>query len=133
MNSAFFAKWQPYALSLLRFYVGLSIIEHGTGKILGFPVVASFATTKISSLSGIAGLFELVGGALLILGLFTRPAAFILSGMCAVAYFLVHAPHSFFPVVNSGELAAVYSFVFLYLVFAGGGPISLDAILRRKN
>ncbi|MDB5654894.1 MAG: hypothetical protein JWQ94_2507 [Tardiphaga sp.] len=127
------SKYQPIALSVLRFYTGLSIIEHGTGKILGFPVVASFANTKIGSLSGVGGLIELIGGALIILGLFTRPVAFIMAGFTAVAYFMVHAPRSFFPVVNMGELAAVYCFIFLYLIFAGAGPLSLDAILRKKS
>jgi putative oxidoreductase len=125
-------KWQPIALSVLRFYVGLSIIEHGLGKLFGFPVVPSFANVQLASLPGLGGVIELVGGALMIVGLFTRPAAFILAGFTAVAYFMVHAPKSFFPVINGGELAAVYCFVFLYLIFAGAGPISLDAVLRKK-
>lgn len=129
----FLTKYQPIMLSVLRFYTGLSIIEHGTGKILRFPTVPAFANTTMTSMSGIGGFIELIGGALIILGLFTRGAAFILSGMCAVAYFMVHAPKSFYPVINGGELAAVYCFVFLYLVFAGGGPLSLDAIIRKKS
>jgi putative oxidoreductase len=75
----------------------------------------------------------LIGGALIIVGLFTRPIAFIMAGFTAVAYFMVHAPRSFFPIVNGGELAAVYCFVFLYLVFAGAGPLSLDAVLRKNG
>ena len=126
------SKWQPYALSLLRFYTGLSILQHGMGKTFGFPVVPSFAGVQISSLAGVGGLIELIGGVLFLLGLFTRPVAFILCGFTAVAYFMVHAPKSFFPVINGGELAAVYCFVFLYFVFAGAGPISLDALLRKK-
>lgn len=126
------AKWQPIALSVLRFYTGLSIIEHGLSKLFGFPPVPALANVQIGSLMGIGGLIELIGGALIILGLFTRPAAFIMAGFTAVAYFMVHAPKSFYPVVNGGELAAVYCFVFLYLIFAGGGPLSLDALLRKK-
>ena len=126
------SRYQPIVLSLLRFYVGLSIMQHGTGKILGFPVVPSFANTQIGSLSGIGGLIELFGGLLFLLGLFTRPVAFLLAGFTAVAYFMVHAPKSFFPVVNGGELAAVYCFVFLYFIFSGAGPLSLDAIVRKK-
>ena len=117
-------------LSILRIYVGLSLLQHGTGKILGFPVVPSFANVQLSSLAGIGGLIELIGGTLFILGLFTRPVAFILCGFTAVAYFMVHAGRSFYPVLNGGELAAVYCFVFLYFVFAGAGPWSLDALRK---
>jgi putative oxidoreductase len=127
------SKYQPIVLSLLRFYVGLSIIEHGTVKILGFPAGTALGSPAMGTLGWTGGMIELIGGALIIVGLFTRPAAFILSGFTAVAYFMVHAPQSFYPVVNKGELAAVYCFVFLYLVFAGGGPISLDAMLRKKS
>ena len=126
------SKYQPIALSVLRIYTALSIMQHGTGKILGFPVVPSFANVQISSLSGIGGLIELFAGLLFLLGLFTRPVAFLLAGFTAVAYFMVHAPKSFFPVVNGGELAAVYCFVFLYFIFSGPGPLSLDAIVRKK-
>ena len=126
------SRYQPIVLSLLRFYVGLSIMQHGTAKILGFPPGAGLGSPAVGTLSWTGGMIELIGGALMILGLFTRPAAFILSGFCAVAYFMVHAKNSFFPIVNKGELAAVYSFVFFYLIFAGAGPISLDAILRKK-
>jgi len=120
-------------LSILRIYVGLSLLQHGTGKILGFPVVPSFAHVQINSLAGVGGLIELIGGALFILGLFTRPVAFILCGFTAVAYFMVHAPRNFYPVLNGGELAAVYCFVFLYFVFAGAGTWSLDALRNRKS
>jgi putative oxidoreductase len=91
-----------------------------------------FAHLQIGSMVGAAGFIELIGGALLVVGLLTRAAAFIASGMTAVAYFTVHAPQNFMPIVNGGELAALYCFVFFYLVFAGGGPISLDAMLRKK-
>jgi putative oxidoreductase len=119
-------------LSILRIYTGLSLLQHGTGKILGFPAVPAFANVQISSLAGVGGLIELVGGILLTIGLFTRPTAFILSGFTAVAYFMVHAGRSFYPVLNGGELAAVYCFVFLYFIFAGPGPWSLDALMNRK-
>jgi putative oxidoreductase len=120
-------------LSILRIYTGLSLLEHGTGKILGFPVVPSFANVQITSLTGIGGLIELVGGILFTIGLFTRPVAFLLSGFTAVAYFMVHAGRNFYPVINGGELAAVYCFVFLYFVFAGAGPWSLDALRQGKS
>jgi putative oxidoreductase len=120
-------------LSILRIYTGLSLLQHGTGKILGFPVVPTFANVQINSLSGVGGLIELVGGLLFTIGLFTRPVAFILSGFTAVAYFMVHAPKNFYPVINGGELAAVYCFVFLFFVFAGAGPWSLDALLRKDK
>lgn len=112
---------------------GLLFLQHGTGKWLGFPAgvqgyPASFSNFSFVS-SASAGLFELVGGVLIVLGLFTRPVAFILSGMCAVAYFYAHAPSSFFPIINRGELAVLYSFVFIYLFAAGGGTWSLDRIL----
>jgi putative oxidoreductase len=120
-------------LSILRIYTGLSLLQHGTGKILGFPAVPSFANIQINSLAGAGGLIELIGGALFVLGLFTRPVAFILCGFTAVAYFMVHAPRGFYPVLNGGELAAVYCFVFLYFVFAGGGAWSLDALRSGKG
>ncbi|MGO9357176.1 MAG: DoxX family protein [Xanthobacteraceae bacterium] len=125
--------WAPRILSVLRIFAGLEILQHGTGKILAFPTVPMFANVQIGSLMGIGGLIELIGGVLFILGLFTRPVAFILSGFTAVAYFMVHAPKGFFPVLNGGELAALYSFVFLYFVFAGAGPWSLDATMRGKT
>ena len=125
------AAWAPRALSVLRIITGLMIIEHGMAKLLGWPVVAAFAQLKLFSLLGLAGTLELVGGALLILGLFTQPVAFILSGEMAVAYFMVHAPRSFFPLVNGGSLAIIYCFAFLYLSTAGGGPWSLDAAMKK--
>lgn len=127
------AKWQPTVLSLLRFMSGLLLLQHGTAKLLGFPAMANFANLQITSMPGIAGIIELVGGALLVVGLFTRATAFIASGMTAVAYFMVHAPKGFMPILNGGELAVLYCFVFFYLVFAGGGPISLDAMMRKKS
>ncbi|ABA05704.1 conserved hypothetical protein [Nitrobacter winogradskyi Nb-255] len=128
-----FTKWQPIVLSLLRFMSGLLLMQHGTAKLLGFPSLPMFADLQVASLVGVAGIIELVGGGLLVVGLFTRAAAFITSGMTAVAYFLVHAPKTFMPIANGGELAALYCFVFFYLVFAGGGPISLDKVLFNRS
>jgi putative oxidoreductase len=125
------AAWAPRALSLLRIITGLMIIEHGMAKLLGWPVVAAFAQLKLFSLLGLAGTIELVGGALLIIGLFTQPVAFILSGEMAVAYFMVHAPRSFFPLINGGSLAIIYCFACLYLSTAGGGPWSVDATMKK--
>jgi putative oxidoreductase len=119
-------------LSILRIFAGLDLLQHGTGKILGFPAVQNFANVQIGSLSGLGGLIELIGGILFTIGLFTRPVAFVLSGFTAVAYFMAHAPKGFYPILNGGELAVLYCFVFLYFVFAGAGPWSLDA-LRGRN
>ncbi len=123
--------WAPRVLSILRIVAALIFFEHGTTKLLGFP--PSNYSPELFSLSWIAGALELVGGALLILGLFTRPVAFILSGEMAFAYWMAHAPQNPFPVANGGDAAILYCFVFLYLAFAGGGPWSLDALLRRKD
>lgn len=122
--------WSPLVLSVLRIMSALIFMAHGTQKVLGFPA-SERPAPEILSLGGIAGVLELVGGALLVLGLFTRPVAFLLSGLMAFAYFIAHAPRSFFPILNGGDAAILYCFVFLYLVFAGGGPWSLDA-LRTK-
>ena len=120
-------------LSILRIYTGLSLLQHGTGKILGFPVVSSFANVQIDTLAGAGGVIELVGGILFTIGLFTRPVAFLLCGFTAVAYFMVHAPKNFYPVLNGGELAGVYCFVFLYFVFSGAGAWSIDAWRQGKT
>jgi putative oxidoreductase len=125
------AAWRPHALSLLRIIMGLMIIQHGMAKIIGFPAVASFADLKPLSLIGIAGLIELTGGALLILGLLTRPVAFIISGEMAFAYFIAHAPKSFFPLMNGGTLAIMFCFTCLLLATAGPGPWSVDAAMKR--
>ena len=129
------AVWAPGAsgiLSILRIFTGLELLQHGTGKILGFPVAPMFANIQIGSLTGIGGLIELIGGILFTIGLFTRPVAFILAGFTAAAYFMAHATKGFYPLLNGGELAALYCFVFLYFAFAGGGPWSADALIRRK-
>ena len=127
-----FAAWTPRALSVFRIITALMIIEHGMAKIIGWPVVPTFANLQPFSLIGAAGFIELIGGALLILGLFTQPAAFILSGEMAVAYFMVHAPKSFYPLVNGGTLAIMYCFACLYLSTAGAGPWSVDAAMKRN-
>jgi putative oxidoreductase len=125
------AAWRPRALSVLRIVTGLMIIQHGMGKIVGFPAFPAYANVTPLSLLGAAGFIELIGGALLILGLLTRPAAFILSGEMEVAYFMVHAPKSFYPLVNGGTLAIMYCFACLYLSTAGAGPWSVDAAMKR--
>jgi putative oxidoreductase len=125
------AAWRQRALSVLRIITGLMIIQHGMAKLIGFPVVATFANLKPLSVLGAAGFIELIGGALLILGLLTRPAAFILSGEMAVAYFMVHAPKGFYPLLNGGTLAIMYCFACLYLSTAGAGPWSVDAAMKR--
>jgi putative oxidoreductase len=125
------AAWSPRALSVLRIITGLLIIEHGMGKIIGFPAYPPYAHVQPLSLIGAAGFIELIGGALLILGLFTRPAAFILSGEMAFAYFIAHAPKDFHPLINGGTLAILYCFTCLYLAMAGGGPWSVDAAMKR--
>lgn len=121
------ANWQPWLLSLLRIMAALLLLQHGTAKLFGFPHVAMFDGLKLFSLLGVAGILEFFGGVLLLLGLFTRPVAFILSGEMAAAYFIAHAPKGFLPILNGGEIAVLYCFVFLYFAAAGGGPLSLDS------
>ena len=125
------AAWSPRALSLLRIITGLLIIQHGMGKIIGFPVYPAYAKVEPLSLIGAAGFLELIGGALLILGLFTRPVAFILAGEMAFAYFIGHFPKGFLPLINGGTLAALYCFACLYLATAGAGPWSVDASMKK--
>lgn len=131
MNFNGLSQRAPQVLSVLRIVSGLLFLQHGTAKVLGFPVVEGMPAPGFS-LPGLSGPLELVLGALLVLGLFTRPAALLASGFCAVGYFMVHAGQGFFPILNGGELIALYCFVFLYLAFAGAGPWSLDAIVRKK-
>jgi len=128
----FASRFSPFLLSILRIMAGLLVLQHGTSKILGFPT-GPMNSTSLTSLSGVGGLFELVCGALLVIGFQSRISAFLLSGMCAVAYFVVHAPKGFFPLLNGGELAALYCFTFLYLAAAGPGPISIDALTGRRT
>ena len=131
MNSLF-STWTPRLLSVLRIVSAFMFMAHGTQKWLAFPVPRATATT-LWSLSGVAGALELCGGFLLLFGICTRPVAFVLSGLMAFAYFIAHAPTDFWPIVNRGELAALYSFVFLYLSVAGGGPWSVDEWWRRRQ
>ena len=119
------ASWSPRMLSVLRIMTGLLFLEHGTQKLLGFPPPAN-PGPALFSLLGLQGILELVGGILILIGLFTRPVAFILAGDMAVAYFMAHSPRGFFPTLNGGQLAILFSFVFLYLFVAGGGAWSVD-------
>lgn len=126
---------RPYTaqlLSILRIMSGLLLLQHGTTKFLNFPEGPMNNASPLT-MSGAAGLIELVFGALLVIGLFTRFSAFVASGLTAVAYFYAHAGRSFYPILNGGELAALYSFVFLYLAAAGGGAWSVDATVRRER
>jgi putative oxidoreductase len=125
------AAWAPRVLSVLRLITGLMIIQHGMAKLLGFPAVASFANLSPLSLIGAAGFIELIGGALLILGWQTRLVAFIISGEMAFAYFMAHAPKSFYPLINGGTLAIMFCFTCLFLSTAGPGPWSVDAAMKR--
>jgi putative oxidoreductase len=124
-------SWTPYLLSVLRFMTGLTLLQHGMGKLFHFPAGAVPPTFSLNSWPGYGGFVELICGILLVLGLFTRPAAFIASGFAAVAYFMVHFPKGFFPILNGGELAVVYCFVYLYICAAGPGPWSLDAKMKK--
>jgi putative oxidoreductase len=117
--------WAPRVLSIVRIVAGLIFMAHGTQKLLGFP--ASDMNPPMLSMLWFAGLIELVAGALITVGLFTRPAAFVASGTMAFAYFIAHAPQNFFPALNGGDAAILYCFFFLYLVFAGPGEWSVDA------
>jgi len=126
---------RPYTsqlLSVLRIVSGLIILQGGTTKYLNFPV-GPLNNASPQTMSGAAGIFELIGGVLIVLGLFTRPVAFIISGLYAVAYFYAHFPRGFFPLLNAGSLAVILCFVFLYLAAAGGGTWSVDRIWRRTN
>lgn len=123
----FSEAWRPYLLSVLRVVTALLFIPHGTAKLFGWPRVDYFDGLQTFSLVGIAGVLEVFGGLLLLVGLFTRSVAFLLSGLMAAAYFIGHAEQGLWPLLNGGELAALYSFVFLYFVTAGGGAWSVDA------
>ena len=126
-------KWSPYLLSVLRIIAALLFFEHGTQKLFGYPPGPPYTGFPNFSMLGIAGMLETVGGPLLLVGLFTRPVAFILCGEMAVAYFLAHLPRSFFPILNFGEITLMLCFFFLYLSAAGGGAWSLDQALKRKK
>lgn len=124
------SRYRDPVQGILRIVTGLLFMQHGAQKLFGWP--GGGETVQLLSQMGLAGVLELVGGALFVLGLLTRPVAFVLSGQMAVAYFQAHAPQGFWPVLNRGELAALYSFVFLYFVTAGPGAFSLDRRLGRE-
>jgi putative oxidoreductase len=129
-------RWTSLALALLRVVAALVFMQHGSQKLFHLPPSGApgpVAPLVLMSQTGLAGILEFFGGMLLLLGLFTRPVAFIVSGEMAVAYFQVHAPRGFLPIVNRGELPVVLCFVFLYLAFAGGGAFSVDALLRERR
>jgi putative oxidoreductase len=128
--ASFWSKYSPTLLSILRIIVGFLFVEHGAQKLFGFPGAGDHKV-ELASLMGVAGVLEFFGGALILLGLFTRPVAFILAGEMAFAYFMAHAPQGFWPVLNQGEAAVFYCFVFLYFSAAGAGPWSLDRLMRR--
>ncbi|MDP8915629.1 MAG: DoxX family protein [Pseudomonadota bacterium] len=132
VSSASFARWAPLVLSILRIVAGLLFLEHGTQKLLGFPA-GEGPPPEVMTLPWFAGVIELVAGALITGGLLTRAAAFIASGEMAFAYWMAHAPQSPFPVLNGGDAAILYCFVFLYLAAAGGGPWSIDRLWSGKE
>ncbi len=131
-SSSFPSSLAPHLLSLMRVIVAFLFIQHGGQKLFGYPVPMPGPSIEILSQIGLAGVLEFCGGLLLLVGLFTRWTAFLLSGEMAVAYFTVHAVHGFWPIANHGELAVLYCFVFLYLAAAGGGPWSLDRLRGRS-
>ena len=122
--------WRPRVLAVLRIVTAYLFIQHGTAKLLGVPHVAMFDGLQLMSMAGIAGMLEILGGALMLIGLFTRPTAFVLSGEMAFAYFIGHASkgNALVPLLNGGELAALYCFIFLYFAVAGAGAWSVDAM-----
>ena len=125
--------WEPIVLSIYRVVTGLLVFQFGVAKLFKFPPVPMFEKVEVLSLFGTAAIFELIFGGLLILGLFSRLAAFILCGEMAFAYFIGHFPHGFIPLLNNGNLAIMFCFSCLYLTCAGGGPWSLDAMMRKKG
>lgn len=134
IDAAFFETWRPRALAILRIVTAYLFMAHGTAKLFGMPYQKMFDGLQLMSLTGVAGVLEVFGGALILIGLFTRPVAFVLSGFMAAAYFMAHASqgHVLLPLLNGGELAVLYCFVFLYFVFAGGGAWSVDSAIRGK-
>jgi putative oxidoreductase len=123
--------WAPRALSVLRIVTAFLFMVHGSAKLLHVPHQAMFDNLQLMSQLGLQGVLELVGGGLLVIGLFSRPIAFLLCGDMAVAYFIAHWPKSWLPILNGGELAVLFCFVFLYVWIAGPGPWSVDAAMRR--
>lgn len=128
-------SWAPYLLSLVRIVLAFVFMQFGTAKLFGFPapVMPGGGTAPLTSLAGIASVLETFGGFFLLLGLFTRPVAFLLSGEMAVAYFYGHAPQGFWTVLNQGAPAVLFCFIFLYMSAAGGGPWSVDALWSRHQ
>lgn len=133
--AARWAAWAPRLLSVLRIVAAFLFMQFGTAKLIGFPaaIMPGGGTAALGSLPGIAGLLESVGGALLLVGLFARPVAFVLAGEMAVAYFIGHAPHGFWPILNQGHPAILFCFVWLYVSAAGAGPWSIDARRERRH
>jgi putative oxidoreductase len=132
-GQSFFQVWSPRVLSVLRIVTALLFIPHGTAKLFHIPHLAMFDNLQLMSLIGLQGVLEAGGGLLLLIGLFTRPVAFVLSGDMAVAYFMAHWPKSWLPILNGGDLAVLFCFVFLYLWTAGPGPWSIDLRLRGQE
>ncbi len=130
---AFLSKWSEEILSALRIVASFMFIQHGTQKLFGFPVPARGPYELLTLSPGLAGLLEVALGPLLLVGLFTRPVAFVLSGLMAFAYFLGHAPRGFWTLGNGGEAAVLYCFAFLYISAAGGGKWSIDALLAKRT
>jgi putative oxidoreductase len=135
IDNAFFDEWRPRALGVLRIVTAYLFIPHGTSKLFAMPHQAMYDGLQLMSLNGLAGVLQVFGGALILIGLFTRPVAFILCGLMAVAYFMAHGSQGYvlLPLLNKGELAVLYCFVFLYLVFAGAGAWSVDSMRSRAN
>ena len=133
MNAVFLDKWRPQALAVLRIVTAYLLMPHGTAKLFAIPHEKMFDGLQLMSLMGLAGVLEVFGGLLVLIGLFTRPAAFVLCGFMAVAYFMAHASQGnvLVPMLNGGELAVLYCFVFLYLVYSGAGAWSVDAMRKR--
>ena len=135
LNPLFYETWTPRAHALLRIVTGYMFLMHGSAKLLGVPHIAMLDGIPLLSLIGFGGVLELVGGGLVLLGLFTRPVAFVLSGEMAAAYFMAHAKPGFvlIPILNQGELAVLYCFVFLFLAVAGAGAWSIDAARDQRR
>jgi putative oxidoreductase len=132
IDDVFFETWRPRALAILRIVTAYLFMAHGTAKLFGMPYQKMFDGLQLMSLPGLAGILEVFGGLLILIGLFTRPVAFVLCGFMAVAYFMAHGSqgHVLLPMLNGGELAVLYCFVFLYFVFSGAGAWSVDAMRR---
>ncbi|MDX6712433.1 MAG: putative oxidoreductase [Blastocatellia bacterium] len=132
-SDSVYSTWTPRVLSVMRIIVAFLFMAHGAQKLFGFLAPPGASGPALLSQIGIGGVLEFFGGGLLLIGLFTRPVAFILSGMMAIGYFQMHAPGGFWPLQNKGELAVLYCFVFLFMSVAGGGQWSLDRLWRRDT